>query len=301
LADNEERLDFTDAAVNHSDVKTVSNNDESFMDKVIKFFSMAPYDKVEDKLKEYGFSDEENAKYTSAIEDGKIVVLLDEREGYNTGSDRVQGSVYGGSVTGNDTLNHGAALNDDTLTNSQSRTDRYSTGNSMNKSDLTDDERKIQLREEQLEVNKEEVEAGEVVLNKEVHEKQKEIEVPVEHEEVYVERRKVNDKNIDVADTGAIKDGETIRIPVVEEKVEVSKKPVVTDEIVIGKEKKTETKTVHDNIRKEDVHLDKNGNPLVNGDSTLAKKKPLQDSKKKKSMQKWINLKRYSIIILIIR
>lgn len=59
-----------------------------------------------------------------------------------------------------------------------------------------------------------------------------------------------------------------IRIPVTEEKIEVTKKPVVTDEIVIGKEKVTNTKTVQDTVKKEDVHIDKDGNSLVNDHNT---------------------------------
>ena len=50
-------------------------------------------------------------------------------------------------------------------------------------------DRTIRLHEEQLKVNKEQVRAGEVNVRKEVHTEQKTINVPVEREEVVIERR----------------------------------------------------------------------------------------------------------------
>ncbi|MBR8646164.1 YsnF/AvaK domain-containing protein [[Brevibacterium] frigoritolerans] len=87
---------------------------------------------------------------------------------------------------------------------------------------MPEDERTLTLREEQLNIDKERVQTGEVVINKEVNEQHKTINVPVEHEEVTVEHRSVSGREAN-RETGTIEDGETLRIPVVEEKLEVSK------------------------------------------------------------------------------
>lgn len=70
------------------------------------------------------------------------------------------------------------------------------------------------------------------------------VDIPVEREEGFVERRHVDDnKNVHAEDdvfekrSRPFKDDETIRIPIKEERVEVTKKPVVSEEIVVGKRK----------------------------------------------------------------
>lgn len=248
MADKADKLDMMDTYTLDKDVKTVANNEDSFMDKVAKFFTLDTNNPVEETLRtDYGFTSEESARYAEEVNNGKVLVLInqDANLGDSIGMDRTEDVNVGANAS--------AALN---------TTDRIA-----NDDTLTDEERRIKLREERLDVNKNEVKTGEVVLNKEVTETQKEIEVPVEHEEVYIERRKVTDR--DYADQmGAITDNEEIRIPVTEERLEVTKKPMVTDEIVIGKEKVTDTKTVQDTVKKEDVRVDRDGNPLVHDDNT---------------------------------
>jgi uncharacterized protein (TIGR02271 family) len=124
--------------------------------------------------------------------------------------------------------------------------------------------RRIQLREEQLRVNKERVSAGEVGIHKEVTTERKTIEVPVEREEVVITRRSASG----TASGGTIEEGEEIRVPVSEERVNVSKDTVVTGEVEIGKRKTTETRTVSDDVRKEDVRVDKTGNARVDDRTT---------------------------------
>lgn len=88
-----------------------------------------------------------------------------------------------------------------------------------------DEDRSLKLREEQLGITKDRVQTGEVEVHKDVVEEQKTVHVPVTHEEVYVERRPVEQS---AADT-PIGDDKSIRVPIVEEKVEVTKKPVITE------------------------------------------------------------------------
>ncbi|NYE09300.1 uncharacterized protein (TIGR02271 family) [Bacillus niacini] len=117
----------------------------------------------------------------------------------------------------------------------------------------TDKQQSLELREEQLDVNKHSVQTGEVEVKKDVVEEQKTVNVPVTHDEVYVERRSID--NTDADTTTPIGDEETIRVPIVEEKVEVTKKPVVAEELVIGKKQVTETQQVTENIKREEAKV----------------------------------------------
>ena len=80
--------------------------------------------------------------------------------------------------------------------------------------------RSLRLREERLNVSKERVQTGEVSLHKEVITEQKTINVPVTHEEVVIEQHPATAGQVDNTPIG---EGETIRVPVNEEQVNVSK------------------------------------------------------------------------------
>lgn len=126
-------------------------------------------------------------------------------------------------------------------------------------SKATDDEQTIQLHEEKLEVEKSEVQTGEVNVSKRVTEEKRTIEVPVEREELVIERHRVNEgKHSD----GNMKDEEIV-IPISEEQIEVTKQPVVTEEVIIGKETVEETKHVSETVKKEDLDVDTEGDVHV--------------------------------------
>ncbi|MDM5198211.1 YsnF/AvaK domain-containing protein [Fictibacillus enclensis] len=125
-----------------------------------------------------------------------------------------------------------------------------------NRNDV-DEERRMKLREEQLEIDKQRETTGEVNVNKNVIEEHQSVDVPVEHEEVYVERRPVNEA--DPADAGPIGDNEEIRVPLTEERLEVNKKPVVSEEIVVGKKKVTENQHIDETTRREEAGIDRDG------------------------------------------
>ena len=57
--------------------------------------------------------------------------------------------------------------------------------------------------------------------------------------------------------------GEEIRIPVKEERVRVTKEPVVTEEVTVGKRKVRENQTVEGDVRKEDVVVESSGKAKV--------------------------------------
>jgi stress response protein YsnF len=75
---------------------------------------------------------------------------------------------------------------------------------------------RIEVREEELQAHKQLVEAGEVRVRKEVVTEHRTLEVPVQREEVVIERYALTGEHV-----------EEIRIPVSEEQVTVEKRPVV--------------------------------------------------------------------------
>ncbi len=98
------------------------------------------------------------------------------------------------------------------------------------------------------------MQTGEVNVSKHVVEDQQSIEVPVEREEVYVERRKV-DHNASGTDA-FVDENDSIHVPLSEEKVVVSKEDVVSEEIVVGKRKVRDTETVSETVRREEADID---------------------------------------------
>ena len=123
------------------------------------------------------------------------------------------------------------------------------------RADTTDEETRIPLREEQLEAEKLERE-GEVRLHKVVHTEMKHMEVPIQKEDVVVERVPAND--VGTADTGigAFHEEET-RIPIREEEVTVSKRPVVKEEVRARKQRRTEQRDVSGEVRREDIEIER--------------------------------------------
>ncbi|MGE1115758.1 YsnF/AvaK domain-containing protein [Priestia megaterium] len=117
----------------------------------------------------------------------------------------------------------------------------------------SEEQKSVQLREEQLDVRKERVQIGEVQLRKEIVEELRTIQVPVIREEVYVERRPVIDGQYDGS---PLTENEIIRIPITEERIEVTKRPVVVEEVVVGKRKIQETKEMKDTVRKEEARIE---------------------------------------------
>jgi len=113
----------------------------------------------------------------------------------------------------------------------------------------------IQLKEERLRADKRPVEAGEVNVRKEVHTETKTLEVPVQREEVVIERTPVHGR----ATTEGIAAGEQIRIPVREEQVSVAKEAVVTEEVKVGKRTVQDTEHVSGQVRKEEVKIEQKG------------------------------------------
>lgn len=119
-----------------------------------------------------------------------------------------------------------------------------------------DEQRRIALREERLGIDKQRVSAGEVQITKDVVEHQQDIDVPVIREELFVERRPVGETTADAGEIGEIGRGETIRVPLMREQVNVTKRAVVTGEVVVGKREVSETQRVSGTTREEKLRVE---------------------------------------------
>jgi len=126
----------------------------------------------------------------------------------------------------------------------------------------------VQAKEERLHAEKRPAETGEVRVRKEVHTETKNIDVPVQREEVVIERTPVHGRA--ATDVGAceIGEGEELRIPVRGEKVHVTKEAVVTEEVKVGKRVVPDTEHVTGQVRKEEIHVEQKGDVNVRNRGT---------------------------------
>ncbi|MDO7906436.1 YsnF/AvaK domain-containing protein [Paenibacillus sp. JX-17] len=232
----------------------------------------------------FGIPEDEAKTYDNNVNEGKILVLVDGDESqrsriydafrsnhavnteyYNDDTDT---DVRGVAAPVDHTARSGAGLSsmDTTLDREVDRTpNTMDTANTLDTD--VDRDAKLKLHEEKLDISKNQVQTGEVELRKEVVEEQKNIQVPVSHEEIVIERRAVND----VDTNEPIGRDETIRIPVSEEQVDVTKHNVVTGEVEAHKRTVQGTQEVQDTVRREEARIDRSGSPAVSGDGAFDK------------------------------
>ena len=112
-------------------------------------------------------------------------------------------------------------------------------------------ELRVQRTEEELAAGTREREAGELRVKKNVRTDRESVEVPTRHEEVSVERVPLSGE----ASEAEIGDDE-VAIPVTEEEVVVSKRPVVKEEVRIRKDVVEDTQIVEEDVRREEIDVE---------------------------------------------
>ena len=227
-----------------------------------------------------GVPEDEAKYYHNEFEQGRIIVTVkaDGRGDEATAILRRHGAYdmqsSGTSVAGSTGTRTATATTTATgshagaATTSTSHAGTASGANVGSASRATGD-RTIEVREEQLEATKRPVEAGEVRVRKEVTTEHKNIEVPVRHEEVVIERHTATGKH---ASSGDIREGEEIRIPVMDEEVDVRKKAVVKEEVTVGKRVVEGTERVGGDVREEHVRVEREGDVDIRGTGNERKK-----------------------------
>lgn len=259
------------------DGATDNDDDKSMWDKIKDVFTVDTYDETSYDSPDYNRDDDVLYNYKEDIDNGNIIVLVDGDP--NMGADNV-------NTTDADTLDTSSPtavppvidptplpgegiMPDPALTpgdNVVADPDPVPEVDPTLTDHSVDDTDKITLQEERLDVDTNEVQTGEVNIKKNVTEETKTVEVPVKHEEVTIEKRPVTGN--EPAD-GVLGNEEEITIPITEEQIEVTKRPVVTDEVVVNKETKEETKEVSETLRKEDLDVDTQGDVTVDNDDDL--------------------------------
>ncbi|MCV0022723.1 MULTISPECIES: YsnF/AvaK domain-containing protein [Bacillus] len=220
-------------------LETNNSDSESFFDKLKDYFTMDDTGAHSKALSDLDISNDEIDKYQEDLDDGKLLVAVDTDADLDATIDNGN-ALSGGFANTNETVDY-----------------------------TTKEEKTMPLREEQLKVDKEDIQTGEVEIGKEVKTEQRDMDIPVRHDEIYVERRPVDENT---ADASPVNDSETVRVPIVEEKLEVTKKPVVTDEVVVGKRTVEENEHISETVKKEEPRLNKEGNVRDLDDDTLNNK-----------------------------
>ncbi|MGG1368592.1 YsnF/AvaK domain-containing protein [Priestia megaterium] len=236
------------------ETKEQTHHDESIMDKIKHMFSPNHHQethkdkaKVEKRLLNLGVPLTEAGPYADDLQKGKVLLLVRANRETKTNSflENRENSAF--------------AKGDSVYDKSLYGEHREHEGN-VPKSE----EEHIELKEEQLHVDKERFQTGEVQVDKDVLQKEETVNIPVEHDEVYVERRPVSDKR---TNTHIREDEETVRIPLEEEKVTVSKEPVVTEEVVVGKRRKEKNEKISETLKKEEVNIKNQESPLTSNNN----------------------------------
>jgi uncharacterized protein (TIGR02271 family) len=119
---------------------------------------------------------------------------------------------------------------------------------------------RMELLGETLRVNKERVQRGEVTLRKQTVSEKQNIEVPVQREELVIERHPAQSGR---QPSSSFNEGKEIRVPLSEEQVKVEKRPVVREEVEVAKRNVQGTKNVTDTVREEKLKVDKEGDVSV--------------------------------------
>ena len=232
IADNDDQLSMVQGQTDvNVDSQSTGDGNGDWADKFKSLFTGE--DSTKGAFDRMNLSESESDQYHQQLKNGKILLYVDS--------------------------DYGSTFNDQTTAGTE-----HTRSTSAGRASGTDEE-SIRLHEERLNVDKERVQTGEVNVGKHVVEEEKTIEVPVEREEVYVERRPVNEETDTTKGGGlsgkdAYQDGDNIRIPVSEERVDVSKKEVVGEEIVVGKKKVKDTEHVSETVRHEEADIDEGAN-----------------------------------------
>lgn len=212
---------------------------------------------------------------TDAIEsvdadEGRIHLNVDksavEDQGWSEPPMQSDGSVERVGLSGTDEAMGGASA-----TNTYAGTTGTSTASSSDYGAGTtgdSDRIRVPVHEEELRAERTATEAGEVRVGKHIVEEERQLDVPVTREEVQV--RRVSTDRPATGSQDAFTDGDTIRVPVSAERVEVTKEPRVVEEIEISKRPVTETERVSETVRREEVDVDETGNVLTGAGASMS-------------------------------
>jgi uncharacterized protein (TIGR02271 family) len=205
--------------------------------------------------------DKETVKNGPTFDDDREITPEFENEVYSyyglgqtngTGERGSYGSYYSDENTEAGTVGPGMTMGD-TETGEFREHAAYDEGVHQSRGDdlADEDELRVQRTEEELAAVTRQREAGQLKVRKRVRTDRERIEVPTRHEEISVERVPVEGE----ASEAQIGDDEVV-VPVTEEEVVVSKRPVLKEEVRIRKDVVSETETVEEDVRREEIEVE---------------------------------------------
>ena len=116
----------------------------------------------------------------------------------------------------------------------------------------------MKLQQEELEITKKRVLTNEVSIHKELVTEDITITVPITREELVI-RKLISPDGSDDADERT----EIIRIPLSEERIEVSKQPVILEHVEWYDHSYQEIHHIEESVMRELLHIEKIGNPQI--------------------------------------
>lgn len=210
-----------------------SENAGGFMESMGRFFSGEETrgQGLHEALVAHGLTDEQARAIDTQIVPGNAVIIVDGENDIVEATTIIEET--GGKISGTPASTPGvqASLGARTV-------------------DTSEDARRLQLREERLSIDKQQTASGEARIGKRVVSEQQSVDVPVFHEELYIERRPVSGA---AATSTPIGEGETIHVPLMEERVDVSKRTVVREEVAVGTRRVEGVEHVSDTVRHEEL------------------------------------------------
>ena len=124
-------------------------------------------------------------------------------------------------------------------------------------------DQKIKLYEERVVTNKSRQKTGEVAIGKKVETQTAQVSVPIEKERVIIERTTPTSSTQVTPGATAFQEGEVARMEVYEETADIHKEAFVREEVNIRKEVTQDTVTANETIRREELDVDVDGNPVI--------------------------------------
>lgn len=224
VAKHDEQIDLL---IEYTSVYVDTQDRDNFKGKVMAF--LAGEDITKDAFNRMGLSAEETDYYFQQVENGKLLLHTNRKPA--------------------------AALRAETA----AAADQSSTASS------DPEEQRLALHEERLSIGKEQVQTGEIHVQKNVVEEDREIEMPIEREEIVIDRRPLSEETDAekeeqvLTPKQAYEKGDAIYIPLSEERLDIGKKKVVREEIVIGKRKVKDVQIINETVRREVADVEENG------------------------------------------
>ena len=139
----------------------------------------------------------------------------------------------------------------------------FDTDDALTKPASLTDEETIKLYEERMIVDKDRVKTGEVAIGKHTESETTRVSMPIEKEQIVIERVPTSDETVATDDVDAFQNNETVRMEVYEDTPDIHKEAFLREEVSIRKEVTQETINAEENLRREELDIDTQGNPTI--------------------------------------